>query len=409
MRVKPWMRASSALFAVAWGGNEFTPLLVMYRSVEGYDQVAVDMLLASYVLGIVPALLIGGPLSDRRGRRALMIPAPVLAMVGSIMLAVGAESLLMLFVGRVFSGLALGLGMAVGTSWIKELSERPHEEHPERVSAARRASLSLTAGFALGAAVAAALAQFAPLQTVLPYVINLVICVPAVLLVMGAPETRPAAQNPGPLLTDLKIPAARQHRFWFVVAPSAPWVFGCAASAYAILPALTADVVGPSYGIAFSGLMCLVGLGCGFVIQPLGKRLDRDGSIRSLAVGMVAVILGMLAAVLASATLNIAVVLLTSAILGCGYGLCLVSGLKEVQRIARPDDLAGLTAVYYSVTYLGFFVPMVLALVSSLTSYPWLFCSGAVIAALCLGVMVYGRRHEVRDLDAVAAGGVVGR
>ncbi|WP_145006867.1 MFS transporter [Kocuria marina] len=403
MSVKPWMRVSSALLAVAWGGNEFTPLLVMYRTVEGYEQVAVDMLLAAYVLGIVPALLIGGPLSDRHGRRALMIPAPILAMVGSILLALGAGSLVLLFVGRVFSGLALGLGMAVGTSWIKELSDRPYEEHPERVSGARRASLSLTAGFALGAVIAATLAQFAPLQTVLPYVINLLICLPAVLLVAGAPETRHASAPHGSLLSDLKIPATRQHRFWFVVAPSAPWVFGCAASSYAILPALMADVVGPDYGIAFSGLMCLVGLGCGFFIQPLGRQLDRDGSIRSLAVGMVAVILGMLTAVAAAATLNILVVLAASAALGCGYGLVLVSGLQEVQRIARPDDLAGLTAVFYSLTYVGFFVPMVLALIARFTSYPWLFASGAVIAALCLGVMAYGRRHEVRDLDALEA------
>ena len=403
MSVKPWMRVSSALLAVAWGGNEFTPLLVMYRTVEGYEQVAVDMLLAAYVLGIVPALLIGGPLSDRHGRRALMIPAPILAMVGSILLAMGAGSLVLLFVGRVFSGLALGLGMAVGTSWIKELSDRPYEEHPERVSGARRASLSLTAGFALGAVIAAMLAQFAPLQTVLPYVINLLICLPAVLLVAGAPETRYASAPHGSLLSDLKIPATRQHRFWFVVAPSAPWVFGCAASSYAILPALMADVVGPDYGIAFSGLMCLVGLGCGFFIQPLGRHLDRDGSIRSLAVGMVAVILGMLTGVAAASTLNILVVLAASGVLGCGYGLVLVSGLQEVQRIARPDDLAGLTAVFYSLTYMGFFVPMVLALIARFTSYPWLFASGAVIAALCLGVMAYGRRHEVRDLDALEA------
>ncbi|MGK4218934.1 MFS transporter [Kocuria marina] len=406
MSVKPWMRVSSALLAVAWGGNEFTPLLVMYRTVEGYEQVAVDMLLAAYVLGIVPALLIGGPLSDRHGRRALMIPAPILAMVGSILLALGAGSLVLLFVGRVFSGLALGLGMAVGTSWIKELSDRPYEAYPERVSGARRASLSLTAGFALGAAIAATLAQFAPLQTVLPYVINLLICLPAVLLVAGAPETRHATAPHGSLLSDLKIPATRQHRFWFVVAPSAPWVFGCAASSYAILPALMADVVGPDYGIAFSGLMCLVGLGCGFFIQPLGRHLDRDGSIRSLAVGMVAVILGMLTAVAAAATLNIVVVLAASAVLGCGYGLVLISGLQEVQRIARPDDLAGLTAVFYSLTYVGFFVPMVLALIARFTSYPWLFASGAVIAALCLGVMAYGRRHEVRDLDALEAAAV---
>lgn len=399
MKIKPWMRVASVLVAVAWGGNEFTPLLVMYRTVDGFNQVAVDMLLAAYVLGIVPALLIGGPLSDRHGRRALMIPAPVLAMVGSTLLALGSGSLAVLFIGRVFSGLALGLGMAVGTSWVKELSERPFEERPEKVSGARRASLPLTAGFALGAAVAAALAQFAPLQTVLPYLINLLVSLPTVFLVAGAPETRALDRRRGSLVSDLKIPAAKQYRFWSVVAPSAPWVFGCAACGYAILPALMADVVGPRFDIAFSGLLCLVCLTFGFFIQPLGRRLDRDGSIRSLAVGMIAVVVGMLSAVLASATLSLPVVLASAAILGCGYGLVLVSGLQEVQRIARPDDLAGLTAVFYALTYIGFFVPMILAVIAEFASYPWLFLSGAVIAVLCLGVMAYGRRHEVVDLD----------
>ncbi len=400
MRIKPWTRVAAGLFAVAWGGNEFTPLLVMYRHVEGFDQVAVDMLLAAYVLGIVPALLIGGPLSDRHGRRALMIPAPIIAMLGSGLLALGSGSLTVLFIGRVLSGVALGLGMAVGTSWVKELSGRPYEPEPENVSGARRASLSLTAGFALGAAVAATLAQFAPLQTVLPYLINILICIPTVFLVAGAPETRTTGRHIGSLWSDLKIPAAKQHRFWFVVAPSAPWVFGCAASGYAILPALMAEVVGPDYGIAFSGLLCLVCLTFGFFIQPLGKRLDRDGSIRSLVVGMIAVVIGMLSAVFASATLSLPVVLISAAILGCGYGLVLVSGLQEVQRIARVDDLAGLTAVFYSLTYIGFFVPMVLAVISEVTTYPWLFLSGAVIAVVCLGIMAYGKRHEVRELPA---------
>ncbi|WHF24681.1 hypothetical protein QJS66_11260 [Kocuria rhizophila] len=96
-----------------------------------------------------------------------------------------------------------------------------------------------------------------------------------------------------------------------------------------------------STGSRSPGLMCLVGAGLRFFIQPLGKRLDRDGSIRSLAVGMCAVILGMLAAVLASATLNLALVLLASAMLGCGYGLVLVCGLQEVQRIARRTTSPG--------------------------------------------------------------------
>ena len=123
--IVPWMRVSAALFAVAWGGNEFTPLLVMYRQIDQMSAFSVNVLLGAYVLGIVPALLLGGPLSDRYGRRPLFVPAPIIAIAGSTLLAVGASSMPLLFAGRVLSGIALGLVMAVGTSWVKELSEPP--------------------------------------------------------------------------------------------------------------------------------------------------------------------------------------------------------------------------------------------------------------------------------------------
>ncbi|MDR2280301.1 MAG: MFS transporter, partial [Gordonia sp. (in: high G+C Gram-positive bacteria)] len=120
-RIVGWPAVSLAVFAAAWGGNEFTPLLVMYRTTSDMSAVAVDLLLFTYVLGIVPALLIGGPLSDRLGRRPLMLPSPVTAAAGSLLLAFGAHSVALLAVGRVLSGIALGLAMAVGGSWIKEL------------------------------------------------------------------------------------------------------------------------------------------------------------------------------------------------------------------------------------------------------------------------------------------------
>jgi MFS family permease len=64
-----WLAPAAAIFAVAWGGNEFTPLLVMYRQADGFSNQLANLLLGSYVLGIIPALLIAGPLSDRFGRR----------------------------------------------------------------------------------------------------------------------------------------------------------------------------------------------------------------------------------------------------------------------------------------------------------------------------------------------------
>ncbi len=115
---RAWLPVALTMFAVAWGGNEFTPLLVMYREVGHFSAVTVDALLAAYVLGIVPALLLGGPLSDRYGRRPLLLPAAPVGLVGSLVLAVGAQSAALLAVGRVLCGVALGLVMAVGTTWV---------------------------------------------------------------------------------------------------------------------------------------------------------------------------------------------------------------------------------------------------------------------------------------------------
>jgi MFS family permease len=75
----------------------------MYRELGGFSTAVVDVLLGAYVLGIVPGMLVGGPLPDRLGRRPLMLAAPPIA---------------------VLAGLALGIGMAVGSTWISELSAR---------------------------------------------------------------------------------------------------------------------------------------------------------------------------------------------------------------------------------------------------------------------------------------------
>ncbi|MGE2834293.1 MFS transporter [Mycobacterium sp. SMC-4] len=373
------------MFAIAWGGNEFTPLLVMYRTEGGYSGLTVDLLLFAYVLGIVPALLIGGPLSDRLGRRPLMLPAPVLAAAGSAVLALGEQSAAVLGIGRVLSGLALGLAMAVGGSWLKELSGPPWGD-PD--AGARRAAMSLTSGFGLGAGVAGALAEWGPAPTVMPYVVNVTMAVVAAAFLATAPETRtPSAPGrPG-----FAVPSALRRRFLLVVVPVAPWVFGAAASAYAILPALMAERVAAA-PIAFSALMCVVTLGVGFTVQQLGRRLGAGGS-RAIVVALGLLIVGMAAAAVAASVLTVWAALGAAAVLGAGYGLALLAGLQEIQRIAGPDDLAGLTAVFYSLSYLGFAVPAVLAVVGRSVSYPAMFGFGTLAAALCMAVAALGVRR----------------
>ncbi|WP_424809507.1 MFS transporter [Rhodococcus sp. 27YEA15] len=393
-----WLSVAAAVFAVAWGGNEFTPLLVMYHLDHGFSPVLVDLFLFAYVVGIVPALLLGGPLSDRLGRRPIMLPAPLIAVAGSIVLAFGAHSAPILVMGRILCGIALGLAMAVGGTWVKELSSRPWDDAASEDAGARRAAMSLTAGFALGAGSAGVLAQWAPLPSVLAYAVHVVITLVACVFLWRAPETRIAQPGEGlrRLVDDLKIPSASHRRFLFVVVPLAPWVFGAASVAYAVIPSLMTGHSG-SAPIAFSALLCVVALTCGFAIQSLGRKIDSTRSARGALVALVFLVIGMALAAAVAATPGIAVAVVAAAILGCGYGMALVSGLLEIQRIAGPNDLAGLTAVFYAITYIGFAVPAALAVVSE--SFPALTYTdtlifGSLAAAVCLVlVLVKSRSH----------------
>ncbi|WP_369406870.1 MFS transporter [Millisia brevis] len=376
-----WLRVAITMVVVAWGANVYVPLLSLYRTTQGLSSVEVSFILFAYVIGIIPALLIGGPLSDRYGRRPLVVPAPIISAVGSLLMIVGADVTVLLVIGRIFSGVALGLGLAVAGSWLAEL--RPQ-------GTARRAAMSLTAGFGLGAGVSGALGQWGPWPTGASYLTHIIVAAIALLLVLPVPETM-RSEETGRLLAYMVVPEAEDPRFVGVVVPSAIWVFGCAASAYAVLPEVMIDHSG-GLPIGFAAVICVVALGTGFAVEALGRRIDSPTSSRGTIVAMGAVILAMIVGAWASNRLTIPAALISSAALGAAYGLAMVSGLQEVQRLASPRHLAALTAVYYSIAYTGYAVPAILAVLGQtwpeVFGYPILFLGGAVIASFCLTMII---------------------
>lgn len=397
-RAPAWLLVAAAMFAIAWGGNEFTPLLVSYKS-DGMDPVIVDFLLFAYVVGIVPALAISAPLSDRIGRRPVALPAPWIGIAGSLLLALGGDLPALLALGRVLSGVALGIAMAVGGSWLKEVSSAPFDPNADGMAGPRRQGLALTSGFALGAAVAGLLAQWAPLPHVLPYVIHIALSVPAGLALLRVPETvsarssvphHPARDGGGAEPAPDAAPSrslwsvVSSPRFFFLVVLVAPWVFGAAGVAYAIVPAQLASSVSAA-PVAFSALLCVLTLGSGFLVQQFARHLTVPGTIRLGTLAYVLIVAGMvLAAVTVSVldrpALAIGLGIVTSIVLGLAYGMALQTGLLEVQQVAGHHDLAAYTAVFYALAYLGFGFPMVLSALAESFTYTEMLAAGIGVA-----------------------------
>ena len=395
-----WLRAAPAVFVMAWGGNHFTPLLSLYRDVGHYSELSVDLFLATYVLGLIPGLLISGPLSDRYGRKRLTVIGVILGIAASIILTVSFRSEALMCAGRMLAGAGVGIGMAVGTSWLKELSMAPFDKTADSTAGARRPSLILTLGFGLGAGASGVLAQWGPWPTTTPYALHIILSLAALAALIKAPETVSAevlapGQRPTSLRDlreDLRVPLVAHSRFRGVVLPAAPWIFATAGIAYAVIPMLEGERLG-SMRLGYATLLTVLTLGTGALIQPFTARINRATGGRALLIGMATMIAGIVLAAVNAHFLSLTVGALAAVLLGASYGIALVSGLIEIQRIATGRDLAGLTGVFYSLSYLGFLLPVALAGLASLASYTVLLSIVALACLASLAVVSMGFRR----------------
>jgi MFS family permease len=393
---RSWLAVAAAMFCCGWGGNQFTPLLVMYRESAGYSVLTVDEFLGAYVVGLAPALLVVGALSNRYGRRPLTVAAVIFSVLASGLLALGEAGPVPIFLGRFVTGVAVAIAMAVGTTWTKELSEPPFDTVAKPGAGARRSALALTLGFGLGAGVAGVLAQWGPWPMVTPYVVHVVLTAAVIPLLLRCPETRPPAVGGvvGTGASRFSVPTARHPRFLRVILPMAPWVFGAAGVAYATMPQVVGGRLG-HWDLAYSTLLTVCTLGAGAAVQPIAKRLDRVTDARAVVISMIIMSCGLGISVVGAYLRSPWLALAAAVVLGCAYGIAVVSGLLEIQRITPAAELAGITGVYYALAYVGFLLPTVLAALSGLASYPVMLGALALIALAGTAVIASSTRAHL--------------
>jgi len=402
-RVAVWHAAALAMFALAWGGNQFTPLLTMYRLVDGYSLTTVDLLLAAYIGGLAPALLGGHRLRSRLGVKHALVLALVSSMLGSVALA--GESVFFLGLGRVLTGFGLGLAMAVGTSWVVELASL---DGIDRAVGAKRAALSLTAGLGLGAGVAGSLASWGPSPTVLPYLVHFVLAVIALVVLTSFTTNDDAWRGtPGPS-RPRDLHTLRSPRFRRLILPVGPWVFGVAAISYVVIPSALTQVLG-GWILPYTTALALITLTVGFFSQEIAKRLNTKEHPLALPVGMATTTFGLALASLTVAVKSPLLGLATAVVLGTSYGIVLLGGLLETQRSSLEGDLPTMTGLYYALAYLGFLFPAGLTSLAKWTGTPLALSALTALALVtAVSVTVNGHRlHRDQVVEATHSGPLV--
>lgn len=366
------------LFAVAFGTNVPTPLLLAYRERLDLSATTLTALFAVYALGLVPALLLAGPASDRRGRRVVVLPFVGLSALASVVLMGASGSLAALYAGRLLQGVVSGAVFSVGSAWLAELVEDPG-------AASRRATAAMSLGFAGGPLVSGLLGQWGPAPTVLPYMLHLALMGVALVAVPRVPETVLAPIGRGPML-HLGVPAPARRAFLTFVVPVALCVFTFPSVSVTIMPLRLQEAM-PGADLAVTGLVAGLTLGVGVLVQPLERRL---GMGRAAPVAAASGVAGLGIGLLAAATGQPWVLLPAAILLGSGYGLGLAAGLTATQWLAAPEARGALVATFYALTYLGFSAPVILSATSEGTDFDTALGVLALLATAVAAGLAFG-------------------
>jgi len=348
----PGRRASFPLLvAVTMTGtlalHIFVPALADAAAELGTSPAAAQLTITLFLVGLAGGQLVYGPLSDRYGRRPVLIAGLGLYLAG-LLLAIPAPNITVLVVARILQALGACSTLVIGRAMVRDVSGS--------TDAARRMAL-LTMAMTLTPALAPALGGL--VDTWLGWravfgVLALLVGVLGTLVVVTLPETnRHPVALPGPsamaaaYLRLLRIPVFRAYLVAGACAGTSLYAF------LAVAPFLLVDRLGRSSGEV--GLDCLIvvfGMVAGAVAAnrlagrvPI-RRLARTGNLVCLAGA------GTLLAIDQAGLLGVVGLILPLIVYAVGVGLVgpnAVAGLMNVDPRA-----AGAASSLYGFTQMAF-------------------------------------------------------
>lgn len=383
-----WIAAAIACVFV--GGTLPTPLYVSYRNDLHFSQITLTLVYAIYVVGTLFSVTFLGRLSDQIGRRPTALAAVAIAAVSAIVF-LGEAGLAMLFVGRLLSGLSIGLMAGAGTAWIAELYDGEDSGTPALV-----ASGATLAGLGSGPLIAGLLAEYAPWPLRLPYVAFLALLVPLFLAVRRAPET--VAERVGRLgETDLKPRLGVPRRVLPAFLPPAAAAFATF-SLSGFYAALTPTLLSGALGIdshAVGGAVVFLY----FLTGTLALAALKEVSSRTaMLAGLALLIPSLVLLILAREAHSLASLLGASVVGGVAMALSFRGSLQAVNRIAPDDRRAEVVSSFLAIAYFGIALPVIgVAALAALTGAMLAnIVFAATIAVFAVAALVAGIRHVPR-------------
>jgi Major Facilitator Superfamily len=345
-----WLLAS-ILVLFLFAASAPSPLYVVYQARWGFSEITLTSVFAVYALALVLVLVVTGSVSDRVGRRSVLVLSLALEALSMLVFA-EARSVAWLFAARTLQGAATGLGLGAISAGLIDLQPSRHPRLGGLLGA-----VAPVVGLAVGALGTGVLVQYGPAPTRLVYWLLLAAFTASAPVVVGFPET---VKRDTSVLHALRPSLGVPRRLRSAFAASVPclvatWALG--GLVLALGPSLTAGVLGQA-NHAIAGLAIFVMTGVSAIasvaLRNLPARLSTRGGLAALMVGVAVVLAGLHA-------VSLALFLVGAAIAGLGFGPAFSGAFRSLSSLAESHERAGLVSSILAVAYLAFSLPAIAA------------------------------------------------
>jgi MFS family permease len=368
-----------------------TPMYALYAERMHFAVLTTTVIYATYAGGVLFALLVFGRWSDAVGRRPMLAAGIVCAFASAAVFLV-ADSVALLLVGRVLSGLSAGLFTGTATAAVIEAAPPRW-----RGRAAAVATVANIGGLGAGPLLAGLLVEYAPSPLHLSFIVHIALMVLAGAALLVVPETSERTARVG--VQRLSVPV--EVRTVFVIGAIAAFAgFAVSGLFTAVAPSFLSQVVGID-NHAVAGLVACSIFAASALAQLASTRIKPE---RAVALGCAILIVGTAILAVALHFSSLSGLIAAAVVSGIGQGISFSRGLAAVVEKTPPDRRAEVSSTYFVVAYIALSMPVVS---EGLAAKDWgLRTAGvgfaiavAVLAALCLvAILVEEARQSRRQV-----------
>ncbi|MFD9518666.1 MFS transporter [Streptomyces sp. NPDC059979] len=341
---------SGAVFAVCMAGTTLpTPLYSLYQEKFGFSELVVTAVFAVYAVGVIGVLLLVGNASDVVGRRPVLLVGLVFAAASAVCFLC-ATGVGWLYAGRLLSGFSAGLFTGAATAYVMELA--PHGGTSRATFVATASNIG---GLGCGPLLAGVLAQYAAWPLYLPFAVHLVLVAVSVVVLLRLAETV-RERRPPSSVRPRRPGLPPQVRAVFAPAATAAFVgFALLGVFTSVSPAFLAQSLDVD-NRAVSGLVVALA----FFASCAGQlAVGRIGVGRSLPLGCVVLLAGLVLLAGALWWELLALVVASALVGGAGQGLAFRGALSAVAAASPADRHAAVISMLFVVAYGGISVPVI--------------------------------------------------